>query len=101
MKQVNREDVAREAGVSVATVSYVINDGPRPIAPATRERVLAAIEKVGYKPNILARALAGGQSNTYGFVAPNITTPSSGKSLTRCRHTRRSEASWFFRGLGG
>ncbi|MEW6867909.1 LacI family DNA-binding transcriptional regulator [Trueperella pyogenes] len=79
MKQVNREDVAREAGVSVATVSYVINDGPRPVAPATRERVLAAIEKVGYKPNILARALAGGQSNTYGFVAPNITNPFIGE----------------------
>lgn len=76
---VNREDVAREAGVSVATVSYVINNGPRPVAEATRERVLAAIEKVGYKPNLIARALAGGQSNTYGFVAPNITNPFIGE----------------------
>lgn len=78
-KQVNREDVAREAGVSVATVSYVINNGPRPVAQATRDRVLAAIVKVGYKPNLLARTLAGGQSDTYGFVAPNITNPFIGE----------------------
>ena len=74
-QQANRNDVARAAGVSVATVSYVINNGPRPVAPATRARVLAAIDEVGYTPNLIARSLAGGASNTYGFVAPNITNP--------------------------
>lgn len=67
-----RADVAREAGTSVAVVSYVINNGPRPVAEATRLRVLAAIEKTGYRPNRVARALASGTSKTYGLVVPNI-----------------------------
>lgn len=67
-----RSDVAREAGTSVAVVSYVINNGPRPVAPATRERVLAAIKKTGYRPNNVARALASGTTKTYGLVVPNV-----------------------------
>ncbi|WP_368670263.1 LacI family DNA-binding transcriptional regulator, partial [Pseudomonas gingeri] len=43
--------MAREAGTSVAVVSYVINDGPRPVAKATRQRVLDAIKHTGYRPN--------------------------------------------------
>ena len=42
-----RDDVARLAGVSSAVVSYVVNEGPRPVAPATRARVLDAIAKLG------------------------------------------------------
>ncbi|MBV4368205.1 LacI family DNA-binding transcriptional regulator [Erwinia sp. BNK-24-b] len=67
-----RADVAREAGTSVAVVSYVINNGPRPVAEATRLRVLAAVQKTGYRPNSLARALALGSTKTYGLVVPNI-----------------------------
>jgi len=67
-----RADVAREAGTSVAVVSYVINNGPRPVAEATRRRVLEAIKKTDYRPNSLARALALGSSRTYGLVVPNI-----------------------------
>lgn len=67
-----RVDVAREAGTSVAVVSYVINNGPRPVADATRLRVLAAVQKTGYRPNSVARALASGTSKTYGLVVPNI-----------------------------
>lgn len=67
-----RADVAKEAGTSVAVVSYVVNNGPRPVAPATRERVLAAIKKTGYRPNNVARALASGTTKTYGLVVPNI-----------------------------
>ncbi|MFJ3958101.1 LacI family DNA-binding transcriptional regulator [Arthrobacter sp. NPDC090010] len=73
--RVTREDVAREAGTSVAVVSYVINDGPRPVSKALREKVLAAIDKTGYQPNSIAQSLARGSSNTYGFVVPNITNP--------------------------
>jgi len=67
-----RADVAREAGTSVAVVSYVINNGPRPVAAATRDRVLAAIKKTGYRPNNVARALASGTTKTYGLIVPNI-----------------------------
>ncbi len=67
-----RVDVAREAGTSVAVVSYVINNGPRPVANATRLRVLEAVRKTGYRPNSVARALASGTSKTYGLVVPNI-----------------------------
>ncbi|SUB83087.1 Catabolite control protein [Pragia fontium] len=74
-RRVTRSDVAREAGTSVAVVSYVMNNGPRPVAEATRQRVLAAIKKTGYRPNGIARALASGTTRTYGLVVPNISNP--------------------------
>lgn len=54
---VTREDVAKLAGVSVAVVSYVINNGPRPVAEETRRRVLQAIEELEYRPNKYAQSL--------------------------------------------
>lgn len=74
-KRPTREDVAREAGTSVAVVTYSLNNGPRPVAPKTKERVLAAVKKLGYQPNRAARVLASGKSNVYGLVLPNITNP--------------------------
>lgn len=74
-RRITRADVARVAGTSVAVVSYVINNGPRPVAEATRLRVLAAIEQTGYRPNDIARALASGATHTYGLVVPDISNP--------------------------
>ncbi|MFS2222855.1 LacI family DNA-binding transcriptional regulator [Pantoea sp. B65] len=74
-KRITRADVAALAGTSVAVVSYVINNGPRPVAAATRQRVLEAIKQTGYRPNGIARALASGSSKTYGLVVPNISNP--------------------------
>ncbi|MCU5771939.1 LacI family transcriptional regulator [Erwiniaceae bacterium BAC15a-03b] len=74
-KRVTRADVARIAGTSVAVVSYVINNGPRPVAEATRQRVLEAITQTGYRPNTIARALASGSTKSYGLVVPNISNP--------------------------
>jgi DNA-binding LacI/PurR family transcriptional regulator len=54
---VTREDVARAAGVSTTVVSYVVNNGPRPVAEDTRARVLKAIEELGYRPNKHAQSL--------------------------------------------
>lgn len=68
-----RADVAREAGTSEAVVSYVLNDGPRPVAAATRKKVVDAVAKLGYRPNRAAQALANGRTGTYGLVLPNIT----------------------------
>jgi LacI family transcriptional regulator len=73
--RITRSDVAREAGTSVAVVSYVINNGPRSVAEATKKRVLEAIKKIGYRPNEIARALASGITKTYGLVVPNISNP--------------------------
>ena len=56
-RAVTRADVARLAGVSSAVVSYVVNDGPRPVAAATADRVREAMELLGYRPNASARAL--------------------------------------------
>jgi LacI family transcriptional regulator len=61
MTSVTIYDVAARAGVSIKTVSRVMNDGPN-VSPATRERVLAAAEALGYHPNLSARSLAGSKS---------------------------------------
>ncbi|MBS0876805.1 MULTISPECIES: LacI family DNA-binding transcriptional regulator [unclassified Tatumella] len=74
-RRVTREEVARLAGTSVAVVSYVVNDGPRPVAEATRQRVLQAIKDTGYQPNGIARALASGTTRTFGAIVPNIANP--------------------------
>lgn len=70
--QVTRADVARYAAVSSAVVSYVVNGGPRPVAPATAARVLEAIRVLGYRPNATARALRTGSTKLLGLVVPQI-----------------------------
>jgi LacI family transcriptional regulator len=72
---VTRDDVAKLAGTSTAVVSYVINNGPRPVAPATRERVLAAIAELGYRPNSVAQAMASRRTNLIGMVVPDARQP--------------------------
>lgn len=57
MKPVTQEDVARRAKVSRSVVSYVLNDGPRPVSAEARARVLAAIEALDYRPNKHAQRL--------------------------------------------
>src|SRR5690349_19258440 len=74
-KRITYKDVAERAGVSVATVSYVLNRGPRPVSPGTRVKVEEAIAALGYYPNELARSLRLQQSSTIGIVIPNITNP--------------------------
>lgn len=68
-------DVAREAGVGVGTVSRVLNDHPR-VSPTTRERVQEAIERLGYRPNPLARALSKGKTTSISVLAPYFTSDS-------------------------
>lgn len=65
-------DVARAAGVSYQTVSRVINNMPR-VRAETRERVLAAIEELGYRPNGAARALVTGRGDVVAVLATNTT----------------------------
>jgi LacI family transcriptional regulator len=70
-KPVTIVDVAREAGVSYATVSRVINNKDY-IVPEKRARVLAAIERLGYVPNMQARKLAGGRAQVIGLVVHDL-----------------------------
>lgn len=65
------KDVAREANVSVATVSRVLNNIPL-VNEETKKRVLDAIEKTGYKPNAIARSLKMQRTNTFGIMIPDI-----------------------------
>lgn len=72
-----RADVAKLAGVSESTVSYVLS-GKRPIGEETRKRVLAAIEETGYKSNYAAAALAGGSPRLVTMMISNLfSEPSS------------------------
>lgn len=66
-------DVAREAGVSMATVSRVVNGNPN-VKPSTRKKVLEAIEKLDYRPNAVARGLASKKTTTVGVIIPDISS---------------------------
>lgn len=65
-------DVARESGVSVSTVSRVINNN-YPVKKETREKIEKAIEKLNFNPNFLARGLIHQKTNTIGVIVPSIT----------------------------
>lgn len=64
-------DVAREANVSMATVSRVVN-GNQNVKPATRKKVLECIERLGYRPNAVARGLASKRTTTIGVIVPDM-----------------------------
>ncbi|MBV8044097.1 HTH-type transcriptional regulator GalS [Pluralibacter sp.] len=64
-------DVARQAGVSVATVSRVLNDSPL-VSPETRDTVMKAVSALGYRPNANAQALATQVSDTIGVVVMDV-----------------------------
>ncbi|MEU1128016.1 LacI family DNA-binding transcriptional regulator [Streptomyces sp. NPDC005899] len=68
------KDVAALAGVSVRTVSNVVSNATA-VAPATRARVLAAVEELGYRPNLAARNLRQGRTGLVGLVVPEIHSP--------------------------
>lgn len=64
-------DVARLAGVSIKTVSNVVNDYPH-VRPETRKKVQAAIDELSYQPNLSARSLRSGRSGVIGLVLPEL-----------------------------
>jgi len=69
------KDVAREAGVSIKTVSRALNDEPR-ISPETRRRVLEIVAALGFRPNVLARHMrAGGRDRAVALVIPDLGNP--------------------------
>lgn len=72
---VTRADVARYAGVSTAVVSYVVNNGPRPVASETAARVRQAIELLDYRPNVSAQALRRGTTEMIGLILSDPSNP--------------------------
>jgi LacI family transcriptional regulator len=71
---VTMRDVARKADVSTMTVSRVLNNRGG-ISEATRQRVLTAIEELGYRPSKVARALVTRRTDTVGLILGDITNP--------------------------
>lgn len=65
-------DVAREAGVSMATVSRVVNGNPN-VKPSTRKKVFDVIDRLDYRPNAVARGLASKKTTTVGVIIPDVT----------------------------
>ena len=74
-------EVSKLAGVSLATVSRVMNDSGK-VTPKTREKVLAAIAELGYRPNSMAQSLASKRSNSVGILIPELHGPFFGVMLS-------------------
>jgi len=98
VKRPGIKDVAREAGVSTTTVSYVLNRRPgETISPETTARVLAAVSKLQYVPNLNARSLPSRRSNLIGVVIPQtepgkefmFSNPFYGELLSSVEYTAR------------
>jgi DNA-binding LacI/PurR family transcriptional regulator len=83
-------DVAAEAGVSHQTVSRVLNESPK-VRPATRAAVLAAIDRLGFRPNRAARALGFGRANAVTVVTSNTTLYGYACTLQGIEEAARTE----------
>ena len=68
-------EVADAAGVSIATVSRVLNNKPHHVSEGTRRRILALADEMGYRPNLAARSLRTERSSTIGIITDNIDSP--------------------------
>lgn len=78
--EITIKDVAREAGISYSTVSRVVNNKEY-VKPATRQRVMDAMAKLGYQANLQARSLAGGRTNVIGLLVHDIASPYTGELI--------------------
>jgi LacI family transcriptional regulator len=93
MNRPTQVDVARLAGVSRATVSYVLNgvtDGRVPISEETKQRVLDAIEELGYEPDARAQALRSGNTNTIALIIPDLRNPHFSEYATGIEEAARA-----------
>ena len=75
---VTMKDIAQELGLSIGTVSKVLRDHPD-ISPQTRDRVRKRMRELNYRPNLTARALVTGRTNTIGLVVPDLVHPFFGE----------------------
>jgi len=92
MNRPTQVDVAKRAGVSRATVSYVLNrkvNKLSSIPEETRQRVLDAIDELGYEPDARARALRSGSTNTIALMIPDLRNPHFGEYATGVEEAAR------------
>ncbi|MDF2067273.1 LacI family DNA-binding transcriptional regulator [Bacillus sp. Cr_A10] len=75
MEKLTIKDIAREAGVSITTVSRVLNNKEEGMSKETREKVLAVMQEANFQPNKLARGLVTKRSSMLGLIVPNISNP--------------------------
>ena len=90
MNQIKIYDVAGAAGVSLATVSRVLNH-PEKVRPETRAKIERIIKELGYKPNLNAKGLASSKSTTVAVVVPELTRSSVAEminGIADCAHKR-------------
>ena len=69
------KDISREVGVSIATVSKVLNGNTMKVSDATRDKILQVAEAMNYRPNMLARGLVNQHINMLGIILPDISNP--------------------------
>ncbi|MGO3476288.1 MAG: LacI family DNA-binding transcriptional regulator, partial [Lacticaseibacillus paracasei] len=74
-KKISITDVAKETGLSVTTVSQILNGKGERFSEKSRKRVLAAKKALGYEPDFFARGLVGKRGNSIGVVIPDIMNP--------------------------
>lgn len=88
--RVNIYDISRRAGVSIATVSRVLNDNPH-VSAETRERVLAVMNACGYVPNAFARGLGLNTMKTIGLLCPDASDPYQARALSELERAFRAK----------
>lgn len=102
MKRTTMADVARAAGTSTAVVSYVLNPGTRPVSEALRERVLAAVDELDYRPDRHARALRRRRGwGQIGFIVPDATLPLYGALVSHLERAGRARGQLLITGSTG
>lgn len=95
MKTITIYDIAREAQVSVATVSRVLND-TAPVKASTRDTIMQVIEKYQFQPNALARSLLKKETGTIAMIVPDITNPFFPEVFWGAENVARDKGYTFF-----
>lgn len=90
LSRVTIYDVAQEAGCSTATVSLVLKKSKR-IKPETHQRVMQAVNKLGYTPNYLAQSLSNKSTKTLGLIVPNVENPLFSQFIAGIEEYARSQ----------
>jgi len=85
MPRVNIYDISRHAGVSIATVSRVLNNSPH-VSEETRRKVMKVIDGCGYVPNAFARGLGLNTMKTIGLLCPDAADPYLARALACLEH---------------
>ena len=84
-KKITIKEVAKLSGVSITTVSLILNGNTEKFSPKTVQKVLAAKEELGYQPDYFARQMITKETKTIGVLVPDITNPVPSRAHTsRC-----------------